>query len=95
MRLSNFEKSVIFNAITTEDANARVFLFGSRTDDTSRGGDIDLLVLSKNFSREKLRTARWRILEQLGEQKIDIITSIDGTEPFVKLIKHKAEELTL
>ncbi|OZB42541.1 MAG: DNA polymerase III subunit beta, partial [Alishewanella sp. 34-51-39] len=37
------------------------------------GGDIDLLVLSQHFDKQKLRAARWRILEQLGEQKIDII----------------------
>lgn len=45
------------------------------------GGDIDLLVLSQHFDKQKLRAARWRILEQLGEQKIDIIASADGSEP--------------
>ncbi|EHR41327.1 nucleotidyltransferase domain-containing protein [Alishewanella jeotgali] len=95
MRLSDYEKSVIFKAITAEDANAKVFLFGSRADDNARGGDIDLLVLSQHFDKQKLRAARWRILEQLGEQKIDIIASADGSEPFVQLIKPTAEELSL
>lgn len=95
MRLSDYEKSVIFKAITAEDANAKVFLFGSRTDNNAKGGDIDLLVLSQHFNKQKLRAARWRILEQLGEQKIDIIASVDGLEPFVQLIKPTAEELSL
>ncbi|CAM5209859.1 nucleotidyltransferase domain-containing protein [Alishewanella longhuensis] len=69
MRLSDYEKSVIFKAITAEDANAKVFLYGSRTDNNARGGDIDLLVLSKHFNKQKLRAARWRIVEQLGRAK--------------------------
>lgn len=95
MRLSEFEKTVIFNAITAEDASARVFVFGSRADDTARGGDIDLLVLSDRFNRGKIRAARWRMLEQLGEQKIDILTSADGSEPFVCMIKQQAQEIML
>ncbi|CAM5193390.1 nucleotidyltransferase domain-containing protein [Alishewanella longhuensis] len=69
MRLSDYEKSVIFKAITAEDANAKVFLYGSRTDNNARGGDIDLLVLSKHFNKQKLRAARWRIVEQILESK--------------------------
>lgn len=95
MRLSEFEKTVIFKAITAEDANARVFLFGSRTDDAARGGDIDLLVLSNGFDKKQQRAARWHIVEQLGEQKIDIVTSVDGTEPFIRLIRQRAEEITV
>lgn len=94
MRLTEFEKTVIFKAITAEDAAARVFVFGSRADDNARGGDIDLLVLSERFSRSNIRAARWRMLEQLGEQKIDILTSTDGSEPFVRMIKQQAQEIT-
>ncbi|KUM52490.1 nucleotidyltransferase domain-containing protein [Rheinheimera sp. EpRS3] len=94
MRLSEFEKTVIFKAITAEDASARVFLFGSRVDDSACGGDIDLLVLSGGFDKKRQRAARWRILEKLGEQKIDIVSSADGSEPFVKMIRGSAEEIT-
>lgn len=47
MRLADEERLVISNAIHQADADAMIYLFGSRTDDTSKGGDIDLLVLSK------------------------------------------------
>lgn len=94
MRLSEFEKTVIFKAITAEDAAARVFLFGSRLDDAARGGDIDLLVLSGSFDKKRQRAARWRIVEKLGEQKIDIVSSVDGSEPFVQMIRQGAEEIT-
>ncbi|MDX3773638.1 nucleotidyltransferase domain-containing protein [Chromatiaceae bacterium AAb-1] len=95
MRLTDFEKKVIIKAITAEDATARVFVFGSRADDSARGGDIDLLVLSGRFNKKLKRAARWQIVEELGEQKIDIVTSVDGTEPFVRLIRERAEEITL
>lgn len=94
MRLSEFEKTVIFNAITAEDSSARVFLFGSRVDDAACGGDIDLLVLAGGFDKKRQRAARWRMLEKLGEQKIDIVSSVDGSEPFVQMIRERAEEIT-
>jgi|SanBayMetagenome_1026888.scaffolds.fasta_scaffold54825_2 predicted nucleotidyltransferase len=56
--------------------DARVILFGSRTDDRVRGGDIDLLVQAAHeVAQPTLKTARlWAALQlRLGEQKIDIV----------------------
>ena len=50
MRLSNEEHSAINAAIQQADADAQIFLFGSRVDDAAKGGDIDLLVLSKKIN---------------------------------------------
>ncbi len=47
MRLAYEEQLAISDAIRQADADAMIYLFGSRTDDTAKGGDIDLLVLSK------------------------------------------------
>ena len=45
MRLSERERSVIKLAVSKNFGDtARVLLFGSRTNDDRRGGDIDLLV---------------------------------------------------
>ena len=53
----------------------KVYLFGSRLDDTKRGGDIDLLV--RNDGPQKGVLARIRMIAQLkfllGDQKIDVI----------------------
>lgn len=47
MRLSRIERDVIVReARESFGPDARVKLFGSRTDDSRRGGDIDLLVQS-------------------------------------------------
>lgn len=53
----------------------KVYLFGSRLDDTKRGGDIDLLVRNEGVKKGIL--ARIRMIAQLkyllGDPKIDII----------------------
>ncbi len=45
MRLSPDELAAIRKALQGENFS-RIFLFGSRTDDAARGGDIDLLIHS-------------------------------------------------
>lgn len=45
MRINTEEKKALFQAI--KDVNGEVYLFGSRADDTQRGGDINILILSK------------------------------------------------
>lgn len=49
MRLATEEHSAISETIRRTDREAQIYLFGSRVDDTAKGGDIDLLVLSKNI----------------------------------------------
>jgi predicted nucleotidyltransferase len=44
MRLSAAEKAALDAAL--KGVRGKIFLFGSRTDDRARGGDIDILVLS-------------------------------------------------
>ena len=53
----------------------KVYLFGSRLDNTKRGGDIDLFIRTDEEKKGVL--ARIRMIAQLkyllGDQKIDII----------------------
>jgi predicted nucleotidyltransferase len=55
-------------------ASANVWLFGSRTDNTKRGGDIDLYI-ETDFDQD-IVARRSSLLQQLtnvfGEQKIDL-----------------------
>ncbi|UCH97044.1 MAG: nucleotidyltransferase domain-containing protein [Candidatus Aminicenantes bacterium] len=85
MRLSNYEKNVIKTSINKHDPEAAVYLFGSRTDDTKKGGDIDILVLSKKINPDDKIDIKVDIFEKLEEQKIDIILAKDSKRPFVKL----------
>ncbi|MDX8409991.1 MAG: nucleotidyltransferase domain-containing protein [Mariprofundales bacterium] len=69
MRLDAQQKSALFKAIR---GLSPVYLFGSRTDDAARGGDIDLLLYSHEpaFALSR-RVARDFFLE--CEEKIDVV----------------------
>ena len=85
MRLKDFEQVAIVSTVKCLDNNALVYLFGSRVDDTKKGGDIDLLVMSEKLTNDDKRAIRIKLYELLGEQKIDIIVAADDSDPFVRL----------
>jgi predicted nucleotidyltransferase len=56
-----------------------IYLFGSRVDDTKKGGDIDLYLVIKehnNLFEKKIKFLS-KIKRELGEQKIDIVFNKD------------------
>lgn len=85
MRLSESEQQAIRLGVFQQDSEARLYLFGSRVDDTKRGGDIDLLILSDKLTHRSKETIRTAICKQIGWQKIDIVIAKDDSTPFVKL----------
>lgn len=84
MRLTQQQRETIVMAIQSEcGADARVCLFGSRTDDTARGGDIDLLVQLKKTvdNRVALASPLSAILQlTLGDQRIDVLVIDPNTQ---------------
>lgn len=82
MRLTEKETDAIKEVTKTVfGENATIRLFGSRTDDTKKGGDIDLLVQCNSIiSGEEQYQLKIKFLVQLkkiiGDQKIDVM--IDG-----------------
>jgi predicted nucleotidyltransferase len=85
MRISGAEKEILVNSIRQVDRNARIWLFGSRADDTKKGGDIDIAVLSTRIRLPERMLIRRNIVDRLGEQKIDMVVSADGTDPFFRI----------
>ena len=54
--------------------DSECFLFGSRTNDAAKGGDIDLLLLTEEkLPLPLISRIRRIILNEIGEQKIDIV----------------------
>ena len=94
MRLTKEEVQVLHRSLEKLTDRYRLYLFGSRTDDEKRGGDIDLLVISPTLRRRDLRRVRLDFFERFGEQKLDIILD-DGSQkdPFIRLILPGAIEL--
>ena len=61
--------------------NAQVWLFGSRTDDSAKGGDIDLYVESLipiESTVAKISRMHALLQTRLGEQKIDLLSWSPG-----------------
>jgi predicted nucleotidyltransferase len=85
VRINEAEKRAVTEAVQAADRNARIWLFGSRAEDTKKGGDIDIAVLSRNIGIAERMKIRRSIIDSLGEQKIDIVVSKDGSDPFFRL----------
>lgn len=76
MRLNSKDiQSIIRIAKEIYGEEVAVYLFGSRTDDMKRGGDIDLLIRTKSEKKGILDRIRMkaRLKQVLGDQKIDIV----------------------
>ena len=78
MRLTEETKKIIIDSVCLCFTQVeKIILFGSRVEDSKRGGDIDILVQTSVSSAEafeaKVRTMAALQLK-LGEQRIDILT---------------------
>jgi predicted nucleotidyltransferase len=90
MRLSIAEVKHIITCTKDIFGNeSKVYLFGSRVDNSKKGGDIDLYIqtnVSKEIFEKKLSLLE--CLEKfLGEQKVDIVISKDSTREIEKIAK--------
>ena len=85
MRLSNQQVIIITSEIYRHDPDAEIYLFGSRVDDTAKGGDIDLLVVSTkiDFAIKIKILAQYFI--KLGEQKIDFVLANNKDKVFTQI----------
>lgn len=79
-------------AVASFGDDAKVWLFGSRVDDSKRGGDIDLLVSPPALAAEQPFARKIKMLglleRRLGERKIDlVIESPDDARPIVAVAR--------
>jgi predicted nucleotidyltransferase len=86
MRITDTQRHAILNAVQGVDTDAEVWLFGSRVDDTKRGGDIDVAIRSASIDRLQKMRIRRRIVDAIGDQKIDLVVSSHGDDPFFRLV---------
>ena len=93
MRLAIEDRSVISDTIHRADADAMIYLFGSRTDDAAKGGDIDLLVVSKIIDLMTKLDILVQLHQKLGERKIDIAVYSDTSRPFPRMVMQEGVRL--
>jgi len=88
MRLSNKEINTLKNSIYRIRPNSKVYLFGSRIDDSKRGGDIDILIIDKEkLTFSEKGEIRREFFSNFGPQKLDLVSfTNDSTETFKELI---------
>ncbi|MBK5913161.1 nucleotidyltransferase domain-containing protein [Rhodocyclus purpureus] len=93
MRLAETERSAIREVIREADTEALVYLFGSRIDDSAKGGDIDLLVFSKKITLMTKLGILAKLHQKLGERKIDIAVYPDDSRPFPRMVMQEGVRL--
>ncbi|MBI5807016.1 MAG: nucleotidyltransferase domain-containing protein [Ignavibacteriales bacterium] len=97
MRLSQENINLIKNSVKEIfDENSKVFLFGSRTDDQKKGGDIDLYIetqIKNDLLQKKLKLIN-TLHKILGEQKIDIVINNFTSNKYIyEVAKHEGIQL--
>jgi len=95
VRLTEKQLTAIQDAIQQSVPDAEPYLFGSRTDDSARGGDIDLMLLTQEkLPLRQLLSLRRKILQKIGDQKVDLVNfSKQSDAPFKTLILKTAVRL--
>lgn len=74
MRLAPDEVKAIREEVRRVDPDATVYLYGSRVDDSARGGDIDLLVISDRLCFRDVLRLRAAMLDRIGWQQLDLVS---------------------
>ncbi len=75
MRLSAHQHEMIKQCFLEVFQQGDIYLFGSRVDDTKKGGDIDLYIVphdDQQLTRKKIQFLA-KLKQKIGEQKIDVI----------------------
>ncbi len=76
MRLSDRIQKLIVNGIRKSFGDTEIYLFGSRTDESKKGGDIDIalvLDINKNEFRQKKIQFKKYLFQKGYDLKIDLL----------------------
>jgi predicted nucleotidyltransferase len=95
MRLTQKEIEAIKQVFLEVFEDGKIYLFGSRLDDSKRGGDIDLFIETSH--QDKILNKKIHFLtllkQKIGDQKIDVIISKDITRVIEQEALNKGVEL--
>jgi predicted nucleotidyltransferase len=98
MRLSKRIVEILQNNIIKSFGNVNIYLFGSRIDDTKKGGDIDLAI-DTNISKQEFRKKKSLFLALLMridfDYKVDIVNFNAKDELLYKEIEQNNIKINL
>ena len=86
MRLTPAEVAAIREEVQRLDPSAEIYLFGSRTDDTARGGDVDLSLRSAAIGYEDALRLRIRIQARLAGRRVDLLVNAAEDHPLTAVV---------
>ncbi len=76
MRLSKRVVSILKESVLKSFGDVEVYLFGSRVDDSKKGGDIDLAIKT-NLEKDAFKKNKYRFITELLKRefiyKIDVV----------------------
>ncbi len=90
MRLNDFEIEKIKEVYQNIFGGGALYLFGSRLDDTQKGGDIDLYIVPpRNIPNLTERKIDFLVAlkSTIGEQKIDVVIDRGEDRPIDRVAK--------
>lgn len=98
IRLLKSEIEGIINALSLAPPYAKLYLYGSRTNPSLHGGDIDLLLVVQHQAQKEMLSLKKHYLianikKAIGDQRIDLSIAAEAdieTDPFLSLIWPKA-----
>jgi len=97
MRLTQAQVDIIQTLTARElGPDTRIWLFGSRTDDGARGGDIDLYVEPGSLPQTNLFLLRQKLkrdLEKNLHHAVDLLINNGQTTAFMRLAKREGVPL--
>ncbi|MDP2430926.1 MAG: nucleotidyltransferase domain-containing protein [Pseudomonadota bacterium] len=95
MRLSSEDTNAIKETFLQVFDKGELYLFGSRVDDSRKGGDIDLYVVADDKVQlgEKRIEFLARVKQRIGKQRIDLVVDRGTRRPIDEIAK--AEGLLL
>ncbi len=90
MRLTAQQHKTIKSKFLEIFQQGRIYLFGSRVDDSKKGGDIDLYIVTPNQENLFMKKIKFlaKVKKEIGEQKIDVVFNIDSN----RLIEKEAKK---
>jgi len=95
MRLDTDKATFLTSLIKTCLPQSKIYLFGSRVDESKKGGDIDILIIDeRELSREEKAQIEFAFFQRFGEQKLDLVSfRSDDNSVFRKLSELEAVAL--
>jgi len=98
MRLTRAQREIVLSSVRELAGKAtQVRVFGSRLDDSCRGGDLDLLLISEVPIPLLTRAELKQTLEARLQLPVDIVSYTQGAEPtpFQAIAMHRSLALDI